>query len=82
MAELLTQHKIASTNPVRFLSTIEVLKSDFLTQTQVMYFEQLIPMFIEEVYIQVTGIRICYLLCKWMPLALHNVFGTYHIGQA
>jgi hypothetical protein len=33
MAELLTQHKIASTHPVRFLNTIEVLKSDFLTQT-------------------------------------------------
>jgi hypothetical protein len=47
-----------------------------------MYFEQLIPMFIEVVYIQVTGICIFYLLCKWMPLALHNVFGTYHIGQA
>ena len=43
MAELLTQHKIATTHPVRFLNTIEVLKSDFLT---------------------------------------HNVFGSYHIGQA
>ena len=47
-----------------------------------MYFEQLIPMFIEVVYIQVTGICNFYLLCKWMPLALHNVFGSYHIGQA
>jgi hypothetical protein len=33
MAELLAQHKIASTHPVRFLSTIEILKSDFSTQT-------------------------------------------------
>ena len=47
-----------------------------------MYFEQLIPMFIEVVYIHETGICIFYLLCKWMPLALHNVFGTYHIGQS
>jgi hypothetical protein len=47
-----------------------------------MYFEQLIPMLIEVVYIQVTGICIFYLLCKWKPLALHNVFGIYHIGQA
>jgi hypothetical protein len=29
MAELLTQHIIASTHPVRFLNTIEVIKSDF-----------------------------------------------------
>ena len=33
MAELLTQHKIATTHQVRFLNTIVVRKSDFLTQT-------------------------------------------------
>jgi hypothetical protein len=33
MAELLSQHKIASIHPVRYLNTIEVIKSDLLTQT-------------------------------------------------
>jgi hypothetical protein len=33
MAELLSQHKIASIHPVRYLKTIEVIKSDLLTQT-------------------------------------------------
>ena len=33
MAELLAQHIIASTHPVRFLNTIEVIKSDLLAQT-------------------------------------------------